>query len=148
MPTYELSLTLKTLSRPELISTLKRTAEMILDNGGILRQFISLGTQPLPYRMRAHNAWHREGSYFVMKFDSPPSAIATLTDNMRRDIDIIRQGVFKKEGGQQFKCTLEEELKPPAYRKDVEQLVKEGRKVERPMFRRNAPGFDFNPFQK
>lgn len=68
MPSYELALTLRTLSKPELVSTLKRTAEAIIEQGGILRQFSSLGHNTLPYRMRAHNVWHKEASQFVMKF--------------------------------------------------------------------------------
>lgn len=66
MPSYELSLLLRILPKQELVSTLKRTAEMILGQGGILRQFTSVGTKPLPFKMKAHNAIHREGQYFLL----------------------------------------------------------------------------------
>ncbi|KAI9555716.1 hypothetical protein GHT06_018231 [Daphnia sinensis] len=148
MPLYELSLTLRTLSRPELIASLKRSAETILQQGGVLRQFVSLGTNPLPFKMKAHNVWHREGTYFVMKFDAPSSAIENLNDEFKRDIDLIRSHVVRCEEPVKHECTLEEEMKPPAYRKDVQQLIEEGRKVIRHKFKQNTPGFDFYPFQK
>nr|CAG4650629.1 EOG090X0IQO [Sida crystallina] len=148
MPSYELSLIIRTLTQPALISTIKRTAETILENGGILRQFVSLGTNPLPYRIRSTNGWHRDGTYFVIKFDAPPSAMEQVTDAVKRDIDIIRPAVFKMEKQSLPGCMLEEELKPPAYRKDVEELIKEGRKIKEPLFKRNIPGINHNPFQK
>lgn len=148
MPFYELSLTLRVLPRPELISSIKRSAETILQQGGVLRKFQSLGTNPLPFRMKAHNVWHKEGTYFVMKFDAPSSAIETLRDEFRRDIDLIRSQVVKCEEPVKFECTLEEELLPPAYRKDVQKLIDEGKKIVKPMFKQNTPGFDYFPFQK
>ena len=148
MPLYEASLTLKLLSRPELISSLKRSAETIVQQGGVLRQFLSLGTNPLPYRMKAHNTWHKEGTYFVMKFDAPSATIEILTDEFKRDIDLIRSHVVKLEERAKEECTLEEELQPPAYRKDVQKLLEEGRKSVRPMYKQNTPGFDYYPFQK
>nr|CAG4638849.1 EOG090X0IQO [Cyclestheria hislopi] len=148
MPSYELSMILRKLSRPALVSTLKRTGEMILDQGGILRQFINLGTKPLPYKMSAHNLVHREGTYFVMKFDSSPNSIEELSDALLRDVDIIRPVIIRLDPPKKFECTLEEELQPPAYRKDVKKLIEEGRKIQEPMFKARTPGFDYYPFQK
>nr|CAG4636661.1 EOG090X0IQO [Eubosmina coregoni] len=148
MPSYELSLVLRILSKPELISTLKKTGENIVQHGGILRQFISMGTNPLPFKMKAHNVWHREGTYFVMKFDAPSSSMETLQDELRRDIDLIRSNLFKNEKRDKFECTLEEELQPPAYREDVKKLIEEGKIVNKPLYQQNSPGFDYYPFQK
>nr|CAG4649000.1 EOG090X0IQO [Polyphemus pediculus] len=148
MPLYELALTIKNLSKPELVSTLKRTAETILQHGGVLRQFQSMGHSPLPYRIKAHNVMHKEGNYFVMKFDAPTSSVSSMSDAFKRDIDIVKQIVFKQEQQSTFECTLDEEMKPPAYRKDVEKLVEEGRVIKRPMYNQNTPGINYYPFQK
>ena len=148
MPSYELSLVIRTLARPDLVSTLKRTAEMILDHGGILRKFTSLGNKPLPYRMKGNNMWHKEATYFLIQFDAPSAAMEQVADAVRRDIDVIRPHFFKMEPKTLFSCTLEEELKPPAYRKDVEDLIQEGRRTKPTYFKRNIPGIDYNPFQK
>ncbi len=148
MPSYELSLIVKTLSRPALVATLKRTAEMILDQGGYLRKFVSLGHQTLPYRMKAGDAWHREGNYFIIQFDAPPTALEQVTDSVRRDIDVIRPSLVKMRPPSKFTCTLEEELQPPAYRKDVTELIESEGKGKKPLFKRNIPGLDYNPFQK
>lgn len=148
MPLYEVSLVLRVLPRTDLVSSLKRSATTIIQQGGILRKFESLGTNPLPFKMKSHNAWHRKGTYFVMKFDAPSSSIEILSDEFQRDIDLIRSNIVKVEKPNKSECTLEEEMQPPAYRKDVQKLIEEGRKTIRPMYQQNSPGFDFNPFQK
>nr|CAG4643624.1 EOG090X0IQO [Ilyocryptus agilis] len=148
MPSYELSLTLRILTRPELISSLKRTAETIVDQGGILRQFLSLGSGPLPYKMRAHTRVFKEGTYFLMKFDAPSTALDTLLDELRRDSDLIKSLLQKVEEPAKFECTLDEEMQPPAYRKDVLELVDESKKVIRHRYRQNTPGFSYYPFQR
>nr|CAG4644331.1 EOG090X0EB8 [Lepidurus arcticus] len=115
MPAYELSLILRTMSKPEMVATLKRAAEGILDRGGILRKMESLGTKTLPYRLNVHGLRHTEGMYFLMRFDAPPPVIEELKDVCVRDVDIIRPSVSKIEKKVGFPCTLEEELQPPAY---------------------------------
>ena len=47
-----------------------------------------------------------------------------------------------------FECTLEEEMQPPAYRKDVEKLIQEGRKQKQTFYQQRTPGYDYYPFQK
>nr|CAG4649833.1 EOG090X0IQO [Scapholeberis mucronata] len=148
MPLYELSLTLRILPRTELISSIKRSADKILQQGGMLRQFQYLGTTPLPLKLRAHSAWHREGTYFLIKFDAPSASIDLLKDEFKRDIDLIRAFVVRCEKPVSFQCTLEEELQPPAYRADVQKLIEEGRKHIGQTYKQNSPGFDYFPFQK
>ena len=146
MPSYELSLILRTLAKPDLIASIKRTGEMILDNGGILRKFTSLGNNPLPYRIKSTNGWHRDGNYFLIHFDAPTSAIEKVQDALRRETDVIRPHLLKKETPPSFTCTLQEELQPPAYRKDVQELISEGRKIKKTHYKMNIPGSDINPF--
>jgi len=130
MPSYEVTLILKTLAKPELAATLKRTALHILDRNGIIFGIEKLGTRQLPFVMSAHSVKHNEGSYFLIKYDGPVSTVNDLQDEFYRDIDIIRAGVAKAKPPKPFDCTLEEELKPPAYRQDVAELIRKGKKKE------------------
>jgi len=45
---------------------------------------------------------------------------------------------------EEHECTLEEELKPPAYRQDVKKMIEEGRKHERHF--EFKTGLTYNPF--
>ncbi|TMW51499.1 hypothetical protein DOY81_003404 [Sarcophaga bullata] len=147
MPTYELSLVLRQMSRPELISVLKRTAESILDKGGIIRQLQNLGSKALPYKISEHGLVHREGTYFTINFDAAPSKIADVREELGRDIDIIRRHIFKVEEPEKYECTLHEEMLPPAYRKDVQEMIEIAKRKQKPKFNYNS-GMEYYPFQK
>nr|CAG4642192.1 EOG090X0IQO [Eurycercus lamellatus] len=123
MPSYELSLLIRLMSKPELVSSLKRTAETVLDQGGVLRKFISLGTNPLPIRMKAQNSWHREASQFVMKFDAPSSALDTIRDELRRDIDIIKHHLLQQEIESEPLKKTHEHTHIPEYRVQKQPLI-------------------------
>lgn len=164
MPTYELAVVLRKMARvckyvqyktyffiyfiqPEVVSTLKRTAEAIWEKGGIIRKLDNLGSRPLPYKISEHGLVHREGQFFAIQFDAPPANIKELHDEFGLDIDIIRMNFFKVEEPPQFECTLHEEMLPPAYRKDVQEMVKIAQKKQRKKYQYNS-GLDYYPFQK
>lgn len=152
MPTYELALMLRTMPKPELKTTLKRVATAIFDRGGILRNIENLGFRPMPYKTSAHGLVHREANYFLFKIDSPTQAVADLHEEYSRDVDIVRQRLFKVPDSDQDKhdCTLETELLPPAYRQEVQKMIKIGKtQVNRftHKFKYNS-GLDYYPFQK
>ncbi|XP_035779557.1 probable 28S ribosomal protein S6, mitochondrial [Anopheles albimanus] len=150
MPTYELSLILRQMGRPELVATLKRTATAIFDKGGFIRKLDNLGTKALPFKTSAHGIVHRNGSYFVLKFDTPPSAIDDLDEEYGRDVDIVRKRIYRADFSQQeaISCTLHEELLPPAYRKDVQTMIATAeRSKTKKVFKYNT-GLDYYPFQK
>lgn len=86
-------------------------------------------------------------SYFVFEFNAPPLCIAELLDEYGRDVDVVRKRIFKKNMPQNIECTLHEELLPPPYRKDVQELVAKAKKHEKPQFKYNS-GLDYYPFQK
>lgn len=46
--------------QPELVGTLKRTAEAIFDKGGFIRKIDNLGKQAIPYKIRANNQTHKD----------------------------------------------------------------------------------------
>lgn len=133
--------------QPEIVSTLKRTAEAVLDKGGIIRKLENLGTRPLPHKISEHGVVHRTGSYFTIYFDSPADAVKDLNEEYGRDIDIIRRRVFKLETEPEVECTLSAELLPPAYRKDVQKLIHQAKKKEKPKYNMKM-GLDFYPFQR
>ncbi|XP_037933647.1 probable 28S ribosomal protein S6, mitochondrial [Teleopsis dalmanni] len=147
MPIYEVALCMRQMNRPELISAIKRTAVCILDNGGILRKLENLGTRALPYKISKHNLVHREGNYFNIIFNSSPQKIDDLREEFERDVDVIRQNIFKVEEPQKYMCTLDEELQPPAYRKDVQEMIEISKRKQKPKFKYNS-GLDYYPFQK
>lgn len=171
MPTYELAVILRQMTRvsvniqgvkiliwkwhwndvkwiqPEIVSTLKRTAETIFDKGGIIRKLENLGTRPLPYKMSEHGLVHRTGSYFMLHFDCSPNLIADFSEEYGRDIDIVRANIFKVENPKKFKCTLDEELLPPAYRKEVIKMIEVAKRRDKPKYDQKS-GLDYYPFQK
>lgn len=46
--------------QPEVVSTLKRTANAIFDKGGFIRKIDNLGKLATPYRIPANNQTHKE----------------------------------------------------------------------------------------
>jgi len=145
MPSYELMVVLKKLARPDLVGALKRVSSLIYRSNGYLFDIQNLGTRPLPFKIRSHKAWNTEASYFLIQFDSPAKAVAFLGDEYKRDVDILRHSFVTIKNAPRIECTLEEEMQPPAYRADVQQLMKTGKQKER---RWNPKtGLTYNPFR-
>uniref|UniRef100_A0A1L8EHE2 Small ribosomal subunit protein bS6m n=1 Tax=Haematobia irritans TaxID=7368 RepID=A0A1L8EHE2_HAEIR len=147
MPTYELFVVLRQMPRTELVGALKRTAESILDKGGIIRSLQNLGARALPYKISEQGMVHREGSYFAINFDVAPMKIADMKEEFGRDVDIIRRNIYKVEESEKYECTLHEELLPPAYRKDVAEMIEIAKRKQKPKYNYNS-GLDYYPFQK
>uniref|UniRef100_A0A0B6Y7K6 Small ribosomal subunit protein bS6m n=1 Tax=Arion vulgaris TaxID=1028688 RepID=A0A0B6Y7K6_9EUPU len=97
MPTYEMSLILKALQRPELVQVIKRSCTHILEKGGIIRGMENLGLKPLPHRKKAHGERHCEGNYVLIRFDGNTLLPSQLNDVLRRDTDVIMKTVFLDE---------------------------------------------------
>lgn len=55
-------------------------------------------------------------SYFVYKFDFPPTKLGMLEETLARDVDIIRKRIYAVRPEEIVECTLEEEIKPAPYR--------------------------------
>ncbi|KAF2884617.1 hypothetical protein ILUMI_21553 [Ignelater luminosus] len=147
MITYELMLLLRIMPKPELVSTLKRTAESIYNKGGIIRKIENLGTKDMPYKTSVHGVVYNKASYYLMEFNVPPSSLHDILDEYGRDIDIIRRRIYKKAEPEYQECTLHEELQPAPYRKNVQELITQARKLDKPKFQYNT-GLDYYPFQK
>lgn len=101
----------------------------------------------MPYKTTAHGSVHRKASYFLYEFNAPPTKIELLLDEYIRDVDIIRRNLYKKQLPEEFECTLDDEIKPPPYRKDVQDLMADAKKREKPKFVINSE-IDYYPFQR
>ncbi|XP_063375266.1 small ribosomal subunit protein bS6m [Cydia amplana] len=150
MPSYELALMLRVMPKPELKTALKRVSHAIFNRGGIIREIENLGFRAMPYKTSAHGLVHREANYFVFKIDTATQAVADLKEEYSRDVDIVRQRVYKVQTDSDHKCTLETELLPPAYRKEVQKMIEVGKtQVNRFTYKfKYNSGLDYYPFQK
>lgn len=86
-------------------------------------------------------------SYFLMEFNVPLRRITDLAEEYGRDVDIIRRRIYKKQTEDNFNCTLNEELLPPPYRKSVQEVMNNVKKIDMSKFKYNT-GLDYYPFQK
>lgn len=101
----------------------------------------------MPYKTSVHGVVYREASYYLMLFNAPPSSLEELSEEYGRDVDIIRRRIFKTKTVEQQECTLEEEMQPAPYRKDVQDLIEQARRLDKPKFKYNS-GLKYYPFQK
>ncbi|XP_065343983.1 small ribosomal subunit protein bS6m [Cloeon dipterum] len=148
MPTYELAFLLKNMSKPDIAVSLKRAAQEIFLRGGFIRKLENLGiSKDTPYKISSHGQVHRTASYFALQFDAPPTTVVDLKDVYKRDVDIVRYNIFKVVEPEKAECTLHEEILPPAYRKDVQELLAESEK-KKPKQWDAKTGLDYYPFQR
>ncbi|XP_026765423.1 probable 28S ribosomal protein S6, mitochondrial [Galleria mellonella] len=150
MPAYEFALMLRAMPKPELKTALKRISHAIFDRGGIIRNIENLGFRSMPYKTSAHGLVHREANYVVFKVDTAALSVTDLKEEYSRDVDIIRQRVFRVQDDFEHSCTLEEELLPPAYREEVQKMIEIGKtQVNRFTYKfKYNSGLDYYPFQK
>ncbi|CAH1099917.1 unnamed protein product [Psylliodes chrysocephalus] len=144
---YEILFLFRVMPKPELTSALKRAANTIFQKGGIIRKLEHLGTRDMPYKISVHGVPYRSASYFLYECNIPPAKIEDILDEYNRDVDVIRRRIFKKNVPETFECTLHEECLPPPYRKDVQELIQQARRSDKPKFKYNT-GLDYYPFQK
>ncbi|XP_046670053.1 probable 28S ribosomal protein S6, mitochondrial [Homalodisca vitripennis] len=128
MPSYELSFLTKVLPKVDTSTILKRAANAIFEHGGIIRKIENLGSRPTPYKISSHGQVHKEASYFVYTFDFPPAKLSVLNEVLARDVDVIRKRIFRVTPEEPVDCMLEEEIKPAPYRKEVQDMIEEGRR--------------------
>ncbi|KAI9219117.1 hypothetical protein BC828DRAFT_386914 [Blastocladiella britannica] len=94
MPLYELvAITRKgeSLVRP----LLKQVALSIIHRGGVVRGLQNMQERELPYRIKAHQEYHRDGQYLSMSFDASPAEVPTLLRQLKLDTRVLRATVIK-----------------------------------------------------
>jgi len=150
MPTYELTLIMRKMTRPLLVESLKRAGQHIYDSGGFIRKVESLGERRLPNIKHSKGMRHTEGTYFLMECDLKTKSITGIKDEFLRDKDIVQQSILAVTD-EQCTCpqTYNDELLPPAERPSVQELIRVGRRP--PRFRKifkDKTGLDYYPFHR
>lgn len=107
----------------------------------------NLGFRETPYKISEHGQVHKTATYFLFKFDAPPSSLTNINEECGRDVDIVRRNMFKIEQPIDTPCTLDEELQPPAYRKEVQKMVELSKRKERKPYDHKS-GLNYYPFTK
>lgn len=128
MPLYELNLVLRPMPKKEIVDCLKRCAQLIWNENGVVKKIEYLGQNKLPYEIPSPNEGERykEGSYFLFHVSSNPIKLKKIRPELKLDLDVINYtGALANESklSPDHVCTLEEELLPPAFRKSVRPLL-------------------------
>ena len=97
MPRYELFLVTRALTKEPLRDIVRRIANSIFEQDGVIRKIENLGEQELPYRMKAHAEWHTHGRYMLFDFHLKTSSLPFFRKEMKFDYDIIRPTLMKKD---------------------------------------------------
>jgi len=152
MPTYEMTVIMRKLAQPALVSAVKRAADEVYLGGGYIRSIQSLGSRTLPNKKYSKGLKHTEGTYMLMNIDVKIQDLPRIIDEYNRDKDIIQQFFLSKtDPNDEFLCenTLDDERKPPAERPSIQKLIKEGRRP--PRFSKifdSKTGLGYNPFHR
>lgn len=127
MPFYELNLILRPIPKKEIVECLKRTANLIWKEDGVLRRIEFLGFQKLPFEARGEEEIrYKEGNYFLYHISLPQLKLRAIRPELKLDRDILRAMLFNANESlvpDDYECTLEEELRPPFYRESVQPLI-------------------------
>ncbi|XP_018497414.1 28S ribosomal protein S6, mitochondrial [Galendromus occidentalis] len=132
MPLYELTVVMRNMQRPELVACMKRTGELILSSGSVLRAIENLGLQrEIAYKMRAHGKGHTVGSFILYRLDCRTNTSTYILDELDRDTDVVKTHMVGMLPQKNIECTLEDELQIPMLRPSVQKLMRTGKKPEK-----------------
>merc|ERR1711860_458336 len=153
MPAYELSLVVRQMAKESIKATVKRTATLILQNGGIIKHLECLGERNLPQKQNKDGELHSRGTYFIMNCDLRTKDIPEFDAEIGLDNDVLRRNFLSVEKTDLLKsglvCTLEDELKSPADRPSIQALIEQGRRP--PKFTKPfkfKTGLNYYPFAR
>lgn len=128
MPLYELMLILRPMAKKEIVECLKRSANIVWKENGVLRKIDYLGFKKLPFAKFsvAEGMRYHEGSYFLYHISIGTSKMRNLKPELKLEVDLLNASVQLADESkirEDYNCTLEEELLPPAFRKSVRPLL-------------------------
>ncbi|CAD5212037.1 unnamed protein product [Bursaphelenchus xylophilus] len=126
MPLYEVTMIPKSMAKPDLVNAIKRVAVTMLDKGAVIDSMESLGHRDLPFRRNSKLL--KEPNYstnmFLFNTYMPIKTMHDVIEVLKNDKDLLRIFAVSEHDipKQPEQCTLHEFLKPPAYRKTVQEL--------------------------
>lgn len=140
MPSYEMVLLLKNLPIHELRTSLKRTASVIWEIGGVIRKIENLGFQKTPYKIVAPNKQgsFREAHYFLYHFHTSDMKMTIFQDALRRDLNVIRHRIFfvadpleLSRKAEEPECDIYIDRLPVPERPHVKEMVKVSKRKDK-----------------
>ena len=87
---------MRKLAQPALVSAVKRAADEVYLGGGYIRSIQSLGSRTLPNKKYSKGLKHTEGTYMLMNIDVKIQDLPRIIDEYNRDKDIIQQFFLSK----------------------------------------------------
>jgi len=109
MPLYELVYLVNSKATlPSVANVMKRNAQVIFDNKGVIRRLDNMGILPLAYPMYRHREKHFKGRWVMMLFDASPNCVKELNEQIRKDNQVFRWAFYKQKD--QFRQTYEEQF--------------------------------------
>lgn len=128
---------LRPMPRKEIVECLKRTANLIWTNDGVIRKLDFLGYKKLPFQARGgdEGARYSEANYFLYHCSLAQDSIRPLRPELKLDRDVLR-ATFNVANEtvvpEDYECTLEEELLPPFFRPSVQPLISDKNVLTQP----------------
>ncbi|PAV59960.1 hypothetical protein WR25_18038 [Diploscapter pachys] len=125
MPLFEFTVITKSLSKADLIKTLTRAGNVLLEKGAVIEKVESLGHRDLPYKKIAKQTGDSvyASNYFLFHAHMSSPARLEAKTILRNDLDTVHvEAVLTPTEKPEFECNLEEILKPPAERESVQKL--------------------------
>lgn len=128
MPLYELMLVLRPMPKKEVVECLKRAAEVVWKENGVIRKIDYLGFNKLPFAKysASEDMRYHEGSYFLYHISLGSAKLKNLKPEFKLEVDVLNTSVELTDESKipdDYACTLEEELLPPVFRKSVKPLL-------------------------
>mmetsp|Transcript_5883 Transcript_5883/g.8612 ORF Transcript_5883/g.8612 Transcript_5883/m.8612 type:complete len:140 (-) Transcript_5883:138-557(-) len=97
MPLYEVIFYVTSHLRPEQsIPILKRQANIVFNNRGVIRRLSNLGIFPLAYPISKDSQRHHKARQIVMLFDAPPNCVDSLVNSLNKESSIFRYHIEKQ----------------------------------------------------
>ncbi|KAL6732828.1 hypothetical protein Aduo_003545 [Ancylostoma duodenale] len=125
MPLFEVSLITRSLSKADLVKTLVRAGNVLLDHGAVIENVESLGFRDLPYKRVAKQTKEPvySSNFFLFHTHMSMDARNATKSILMHDLDMVHVAVVPVPPPQPaIQCNLEEILKPPAERQAVKEL--------------------------
>ena len=81
--------------------------------------------------------------------DLPTKSIPPILEIYKRNPDILKRGFLAMQPPTVPNCTLEDEMKTPAHRPSVQQMIKDGRKPNKfKKYWKSNTGLGYYPFNR